>query len=78
VTAPASRPADRQGGDTATHSTARPHPDVLSPTQREAIRAAILALPPMTDEQTDALCDVITTARQRWRREDTEHPPPHP
>jgi len=52
--------------------------EVLSPTQRAAIHAAVLVLPPLTDEQTDALCAVITNARHRWRRQDTESPPPHP
>jgi hypothetical protein len=30
----------------------------------------VLALPPLTDEQIDQLCEVILTARQRWARED--------
>jgi len=37
---------------------------------RAAIRAAVAALPPLTDEQADALCDVIIAARKRWQRED--------
>jgi hypothetical protein len=28
-----------------------------------------LALPPLTDEQIDGLCEVIVTARERWARE---------
>jgi len=30
----------------------------------------VLALPPLTDEQVDRICEVITTARHRWQRED--------
>jgi hypothetical protein len=30
----------------------------------------VLALPPLTDEQIDRLCEVIVTARQRWAREE--------
>jgi hypothetical protein len=43
--------------------------DGLSDKEREAIRAAVLALPPLTDEQIDGLCEVIVTARERWARE---------
>ena len=35
---------------------------------RDAIHAAVDALPPMTDEQIDALADVIIAARERQRR----------
>jgi hypothetical protein len=42
----------------------------LSEQQRAAIRAAIAALPPMTNDQVDSVCEVIVTARERWRRED--------
>jgi len=35
---------------------------------RDAIHAAIGALPPMTDEQIDAIAEVIITARERRRR----------
>lgn len=38
---------------------------VLSEQAREHIRAAVLALPPLTDEQIDALCAVIVNARLR-------------
>jgi hypothetical protein len=43
---------------------------VLSEAQRAAIAAAVAALPPMTEEQVDAVCEVIVTARARWRRTD--------
>lgn len=42
----------------------------LSEAQRAAIVAAVLELPPMTCEQVDSVCEVIVTARTRWRRED--------
>jgi hypothetical protein len=42
----------------------------LSAQQRATIRAAIAALPPMTNDQVDSVCEVIVTARERWRRED--------
>jgi hypothetical protein len=45
-------------------------PGHLTEQQREHIRQAVLALPPLTDEQVDALCEVITNARVR-RQADT-------
>jgi hypothetical protein len=42
----------------------------LSEQQRATIRAAIAALPPMSNEQVDSVCEVIIAARERWRRED--------
>jgi hypothetical protein len=42
----------------------------LSEAEREAIRAAIRELPPLTDEQIGALCETIRAARKRWNRED--------
>jgi hypothetical protein len=42
----------------------------LSARQRAAIRAAIAALPPMSNEQVDSVCEVIVTARERWHRDD--------
>jgi len=30
----------------------------------------VLALPPLTDEQVDRICEVITTARHSWQRAD--------
>jgi hypothetical protein len=38
--------------------------------QAAAVRAAVLALPPMDDEQIAAVCEVIATSRDRWRRRD--------
>jgi len=34
-----------------------------------AIRAAVAALPPLTDEQIDALCEIIIAARKRRQRQ---------
>jgi len=30
----------------------------------------VLELPPLTDEQIEALCEVVVTAKERWARED--------
>jgi hypothetical protein len=46
---------------------------VLTEAQQDAIKAAVAALPPMTDQQVDAVCEVINAARARWRRH-TDHP----
>ena len=40
----------------------RAPPWTLTNEDRAAIRAAVAALPPLTDEQADALCDVIIAA----------------
>lgn len=40
----------------------------LTDETRDAIHTAISALPPMTDEQIDAIADVIIAARERRRR----------
>jgi hypothetical protein len=50
-----------------------PRPDQLrrgplTRAQRDAIRAAVAALPPLTDEQIDSLCEVINNYRARRRR----------
>jgi hypothetical protein len=37
----------------------------LTDEDRAAIHAAVAALPPLTDEQIDALCEVIIAARKR-------------
>jgi hypothetical protein len=49
----------------------RPDPPRRGPltrAQRDAIRAAVAALPPLTDEQIDALGEAINNyrARHRW------------
>jgi hypothetical protein len=49
----------------------RPRPSALTDTEREAIHAAVDALPPMTDEQIDAIAEVIIAAT----RTTTPHPP---
>lgn len=40
----------------------------LTDEDRTAIRAAVAALPPLTDEQIDALCEIIIAARKRRQR----------
>ena len=37
----------------------------LTEEDRAAIRAAVAALPPLTDDQVDALCEIIIAARKR-------------
>jgi len=44
---------------------------VLTPEQRAAIRTAVLAMPPLTNEQVDAICDALINARARWRTRPT-------
>jgi len=58
----------------------RPHRPPLTDAEREAIHAAIDALPPMTDEQIDALAEVIIAARERRRhtRQTSRGPPATP
>ncbi len=46
----------------------------LSAEQQAAIVARVLALPPMTDEQVDGVCEVIQVARTRWRAQDRDKP----
>ncbi|MGH3613077.1 MAG: hypothetical protein ACRDRK_10885 [Pseudonocardia sp.] len=41
----------------------------LSAAERGAIESAVLALPPMTEDQVDRVCEVIVSARTRWRRQ---------
>src|SRR5690606_12082409 len=48
----------------------------LSDRDRARVRAAVLALDPLCDEQIAGVCEVITTSRDRWRREDTRDPSP--
>jgi hypothetical protein len=45
----------------------RPPRPALTDADREAIHAAIDALPPMTDEQIEAIAEVIIAARERRR-----------
>jgi hypothetical protein len=40
-------------------------PGVVPEADREAVRRAVLAGPPLTDEQVDALAEVIINARVR-------------
>lgn len=39
----------------------------LTNNERAAIHAAVDALPPLTDDQVDGLCEVILNARHRAR-----------
>ena len=45
----------------------QPRRSALTDAEREAIHAAIDALPPMTDEQIEAIAKVILAARERRR-----------
>jgi hypothetical protein len=57
----------------------RPRPSALTATERVAIHAAVDALPPMTDEQIDAIAEVIIAARERRRHtRQTSRGPPLP
>jgi hypothetical protein len=60
----------------------RPQPrrPALTDAEREAIHAIIDALPPMTDEQIEAIAEVIIAARERRRhtRQTSRGPPPPP
>jgi hypothetical protein len=46
----------------------RHHRTGLTQSERNAIRAAVATLPPLTDEQIDALCEMINNQRVRRRR----------
>jgi len=48
---------------------------VVSKQDLAAVHAAVDALPPMTDEQIDAICETIQTARARWHTQNTPHHP---
>ena len=57
----------------------RPRRRALTDAEREAIHAAIDALPPMTDEQIEAIAEVIIAARERRRHtRQTSRGPPLP
>ena len=43
---------------------------VVSAADRARVRDAIRALPPLSDAEVDALCEVIRITRARWARED--------
>ena len=65
----------------AQHDAGRPQPrrPALTDAEREAIHAAIDALPPMTDEQIEAIAEVIIAARERRRHaRQTSRGPPLP
>lgn len=54
-----------------TGPTPTPAPGGLSASDRQAIRAAVAALPPLTDEQIEHLCEVINNLRARHRQHKT-------
>jgi len=58
-------------------SRPQPRRAELTDADREAIHAAIDALPPMTDEQIEAIAEVIIAARERRRhtRQTSRGPP---
>jgi hypothetical protein len=60
----------------AQRNAGRPQPrrPSLTDAEREAIHAAIDALPPMTDEQIEAIAEVIIAARERRRHTPPDQP----
>jgi hypothetical protein len=64
--------ARTSGSRTSGAPTSDARPGVTTDRDREVLRAAMEALPPLTDEQVDGLCDVILNARQRWRQLDRQ------
>jgi hypothetical protein len=83
--ATAGKRADTHAGTSAEASTQRDsgrrrlRPSALTDTERESIHAAVDALPPMTDEQIDAIAESIIAARERRRRtRQTGRGPPPP
>jgi hypothetical protein len=52
-----------------TSQTTRPGTGTLSEHDRQAIRAAVAALPPLTDDQIEHLCEVINNLRARHRQQ---------
>jgi hypothetical protein len=60
---------DRLKRSSGPASTNRGAPQwTLSDEDRAVIRAGVAALPPPTDEQVDALCEIIIAARKRPER----------
>ena len=85
---PPARPTARKRANTRAETTdetntqrnpdrPRPRHSALTDAEREAIHAAIDALPPMTDEQIEAIAEVIIAARERRRhtRQSSRGPP---
>lgn len=73
---------EREEGDQAENTNQNPvgtdgraswgPPKELSQSDVRKIGAAVRALPPLSDDQIDQLCEVIRIARARWRREEAE------
>jgi hypothetical protein len=57
-----------------TGRTIDPATGTLSHSDRQAIRAAVAALPPLTDDQIEHLCEVINNLRARHRRQEGKIP----
>jgi hypothetical protein len=57
-------------GKNPTRNRRRSSRGVLSSADRAKIRAAIRALPPLSEDEVDALCETIRVTRARWERED--------
>jgi hypothetical protein len=53
-----------------TRKSPRRSRSVVSAADRAKVRAAISALPPLSESEVDALCEVIRVTRARWERED--------
>lgn len=74
--------AETSGETNAQRNPSRPRPcrSALTDAEREAIHTAIDALPPMTDEQIEAIAEVIIAARERRRHasQTSRGPPPPP
>jgi hypothetical protein len=70
--APAPAPHAQDQPETRSTPISAPTAVVLSDAERATIRAAVLAMPPLTDEQTEAIVTLITVIRQRRQR----HAPP--
>jgi hypothetical protein len=52
----------------------RASPGTVTDDDRRLLHAAMQALPPMSDEQIDGICDVILNARERWHRLNRQTP----
>jgi len=59
---------DSTGAANPAPKPSRRRPGEVTKADQEAISAAIAALPPLTDDQIDDLCDVIINAREKRRR----------
>jgi hypothetical protein len=58
-----------EGGTSSTSTGVPGRPSVLSDEQRAAVRAAVLGLDPLTDDQVAAVCEVIVAIRSKPGRD---------